>query len=330
MDKILIDDTYASRDARQYTDVSPTLRSERFGFKVMERREAQPLKRRRTEEERRRRHLYGDKGATFSKGKESYIGNDGIANTVTTVFSKDNIIAEIMYDTTKNEANTREVLCLLRKEIGEEAFLQKMGRLESILKEEVLRQSMHEESICKDGGAESGLLSGTPLFKEDSLYGRKSGEEMQDVRIDKECGCPSQGRELSEQYTRELDDCLSELSYENPQSKETVRHLRSACQRPQFLRETLSALEEIRRPESQTVEHLPKKRYRIRKLTPVECLRLMNVSEPDIKKMTSCGVSESQLYKMAGNSIVVACMEGIFRNLFSAEEKEQEGQLTLF
>lgn len=96
MDKILIDDTYASRNARQYKDVSPTLRSERFGFKVMERREAQPLKRRRTEEERRRRHLHGDKGATFSKGKESYIGNDGIANTVTTVFSKDNIIAEIM------------------------------------------------------------------------------------------------------------------------------------------------------------------------------------------------------------------------------------------
>ena len=73
MDKILIDDTYASRDARQYTDVSPTLRSERFGFKVIEQewRCAQPLKYRRTEEERRRRHLHGDKGATFSKGKES-------------------------------------------------------------------------------------------------------------------------------------------------------------------------------------------------------------------------------------------------------------------
>jgi hypothetical protein len=33
---------------------------------------------------------------------------------------------------------------------------------------------------------------------------------------------------------------------------------------------------------------------------------------------------------MAGNSIVVACMEGIFRNLFSTEEREPEGQLTLF
>lgn len=36
MEKILIDDTYASRDARQYIEVAPTLRSERFGFKVIE------------------------------------------------------------------------------------------------------------------------------------------------------------------------------------------------------------------------------------------------------------------------------------------------------
>ena len=142
--------------------------------KVIEPKDAQPLKRRRTAEERRRRHLHGDKGATFSKGKESYIGNDGVANTVTTVFSKDNIIAEIME------------------------------------------------------------------------------------------------------------------------------------------------------------KELQNKRYRIRKLTPRECFRLMDVCESDIDKIQASGVSESQQYKMAGNSIVVACMEGIFKNLFSAEEQELEGQLSLF
>ena len=36
---------------------------------------------------------------------------------------------------------------------------------------------------------------------------------------------------------------------------------------------------------------------------------------------------DSQCYKLAGNSIVVACMEGIFLNLFSEQETEQ---LTLF
>lgn len=69
---------------------------------------------------------------------------------------------------------------------------------------------------------------------------------------------------------------------------------------------------------------------RLRKLTPRECLRLMNVDEENIDKMLSAGISDSQLYRMAGNSIVVACMEKMFYNLFSNEEPEQTGQLTLF
>jgi site-specific DNA-cytosine methylase len=56
----------------------------------------------------------------------------------------------------------------------------------------------------------------------------------------------------------------------------------------------------------------------------------MDVDEPKIDVMLSAGISDSQLYKMAGNSIVVACMEGIFRNLFDEEEQEEVGQLTLF
>lgn len=57
------------------------------------------------------------------------------------------------------------------------------------------------------------------------------------------------------------------------------------------------------------------KQYRIRKLTPTECLRLMGVSDEDIAKMKAAGISDSQLYKMAGNSIVVPVLEGIFRNM---------------
>jgi DNA (cytosine-5)-methyltransferase 1 len=77
-------------------------------------------------------------------------------------------------------------------------------------------------------------------------------------------------------------------------------------------------------------KELQNKRYRIRKLTPRECFRLMDVCESDIDKIQTSGVSESQQYKMAGNSIVVACMVGIFKNLFTNEEEEMVGQLTLF
>lgn len=68
---------------------------------------------------------------------------------------------------------------------------------------------------------------------------------------------------------------------------------------------------------------------RIRKLTPRECFRLMDVSEPDIDKLLNAGISNSQLYKLAGNSIVVSCLYHIFRKMFIEKENENQ-QLTLF
>lgn len=55
---------------------------------------------------------------------------------------------------------------------------------------------------------------------------------------------------------------------------------------------------------------------RIRKLTPKECWRLMGFNDEDFDKAKASGVSNSQLYKQAGNSIVVPVLEAIFRNLF--------------
>lgn len=69
--------------------------------------------------------------------------------------------------------------------------------------------------------------------------------------------------------------------------------------------------------------------YRIRKLTPRECFRLMDVSEEDIDKIQASGVSNSQQYKMAGNSIVVSCLFHIFRTLF-IEKQNPDLQMTIF
>ena len=54
---------------------------------------------------------------------------------------------------------------------------------------------------------------------------------------------------------------------------------------------------------------------RIRKLTPKECWRLMAFTDSDIEKCMSIGISNTQLYKQAGNSIVVSILEGIFKEL---------------
>lgn len=69
--------------------------------------------------------------------------------------------------------------------------------------------------------------------------------------------------------------------------------------------------------------------FRIRKLTPRECFRLMGVTETDIDKIQQSGVSQSQQYKMAGNSIVVDVLEHIFRKMFVDTGQESQ-QLSLF
>lgn len=54
---------------------------------------------------------------------------------------------------------------------------------------------------------------------------------------------------------------------------------------------------------------------RIRKLTPKECWRLMGFDDEDFEKAKNVPTSNAQLYKMAGNSIVVGVLEAIFKEL---------------
>jgi DNA (cytosine-5)-methyltransferase 1 len=54
---------------------------------------------------------------------------------------------------------------------------------------------------------------------------------------------------------------------------------------------------------------------RIRKLTPIECFRLMDFPDSLIENARKVGISDSQLYKQAGNSIVVAVLTGIISKL---------------
>ena len=62
---------------------------------------------------------------------------------------------------------------------------------------------------------------------------------------------------------------------------------------------------------------------RIRKLTPRECFRLMGMRDDDIDKIQAAGISNTQQYKMAGNSIVVNVLEAIFGELFGIKKKDK-------
>ena len=59
--------------------------------------------------------------------------------------------------------------------------------------------------------------------------------------------------------------------------------------------------------------------YKVRKLTPKECFRLMGFDDKDIDILIENNISNTQLYKMAGNSIVVNVLEHIFSMLYQTK-----------
>jgi DNA (cytosine-5)-methyltransferase 1 len=64
-----------------------------------------------------------------------------------------------------------------------------------------------------------------------------------------------------------------------------------------------------------TIGNYPK--YRIRKLTPLECFRLQAFIDEDYQKCIDNGISNTQLYKQAGNSITVTVLEKILKELLN-------------
>lgn len=62
--------------------------------------------------------------------------------------------------------------------------------------------------------------------------------------------------------------------------------------------------------------------YRIRKLTPKECWRLMGFDDTDFDKAERV-CSNTQLYKQAGNSIVVNVLEGILGALIPKQSRSE-------
>lgn len=75
----------------------------------------------------------------------------------------------------------------------------------------------------------------------------------------------------------------------------------------------------VQKDKSQTLDTSDSKgvveNLRIRKLTPKECWRLMGISDEDFEKSQEVN-SNTQLYKQAGNAIVVDVLEAIFTNMF--------------
>lgn len=65
-----------------------------------------------------------------------------------------------------------------------------------------------------------------------------------------------------------------------------------------------------------------REQLRIRKLTPLECLKLMGFTREDYNAMRKAGMSDAALYHVAGDSIVTTVLVSIFASLFNKNHKE--------
>lgn len=59
-----------------------------------------------------------------------------------------------------------------------------------------------------------------------------------------------------------------------------------------------------------------------RALTPKEYFRLMGFEDSDVDLLVQNGISKTQLYKMAGNSISVKVLEHLFRQIYPTQRMD--------
>lgn len=88
----------------------------------------------------------------------------------------------------------------------------------------------------------------------------------------------------------------------------------------------LKALIENPMPEEEVQRLIAAQKLTVRKLTPKECWRLMGMADEDYFKAAEV-CSEYQLYKQAGNSIVVDVLEAIFDTMLTETKTIQQTKL---
>lgn len=66
---------------------------------------------------------------------------------------------------------------------------------------------------------------------------------------------------------------------------------------------------------------------RIRKLVPLETLKLMGFEKQDEQAMRQVGMSDSAIYHCAGDSIIVTCLMALFGQMLPISENELQQKI---
>ena len=239
------------------------------------------------------------------------INENGTSNCLTSV-QKDNLVVESLFNSeeihifTRNNTNGKILLELL-EEIGiceiEEWLL---GITEPIEKEEILQSEMYVGSIHeKNKETSKGYINPLQQSKSTKIITKFI---MRGLQSKEWYRCSPQRRKSTKQFIRKFAEIMSVLPCKETQSRDWLQssELQRKTQWTWFLREALSEIQKIRKSTSNESE----RSFRIRKLTPLEAFRLQGFPD-DFKKP----VSNSQLYKQAGNTISVNVIQAILKNL---------------
>jgi DNA (cytosine-5)-methyltransferase 1 len=206
--------------------------------------------------------------------------------------------------------NTFEILFALQKEIGEkEIKTWGLRILETIQQKEILQQGMHEKSVSR----KTQKATIRNINKIQPSKGNKENAQiiMRSLPKEKWQGCSPQRRKSIKQCVRKLNESLQKLPHENSQTEINLQSGKLPNQSEGFriLREALSAFQKIWESTNSKEESIQQS-YTIRRLTPREAFRLQ-----DFPETFQWPVSDSQAYKQAGNSIVVAVLAALIEKL---------------
>lgn len=126
------------------------------------------------------------------------------------------------------------------------------------------------------------------------------------IRINSKIGCTIMARANSN-WTGNFVTCHLAVELQGEKSEKTFEQSRRA-----YYTDALCPTIHTQQGGGRNIKIIEKER--IRKLTPKECFRLMDFDDDDYEKCALVN-SDCQLYKQAGNSIVVAVLEAIFKQI---------------
>lgn len=237
----------------------------------------------------------GEKNSNGGNDRAVVVNDNNIYNLFFTIFD---LCCAIDTKEKDKYERSRELLQILWQEIGKKEIWQEIRRFISVQEKKILQSNLYENGIYENRKSQS-RISSSPSNNKKHNGSITNREKMFNMWEEWKTRYTPQRWELSKQQFRQFNLFMQELSYETTQGETSMQDMWQTNDRFRVLQQTLFEIQEIWRP----IENKISNGLRIRKLSPLECWRLMGVKDEDYEKIKP-NQSESSLYHLAGDSLI--------------------------